>query len=225
MVGLYSLQNAPKSPTKRRVFFSFHYADIMRVNNVRKCHEFGFGTLLGGPGRGYEGFYDSSLWEKRRLEGPDSLKNLIRDGVKNSSAVCVLSGSQTWARRWVRYEIARAVIDNRGLLSVNINSLNHHQSSTPHPVGPNPLDFMAVGKVITDRLAMPKYYLFEFNGVSWLRYQDHIAEVYLPSYLPDPQPGWVSIIGPHVGNHDFVLHRGVNNIGVWIDQAAQAVGR
>ena len=61
---------------------------------------------------------------------PESLKNLIRDGVEHTSAVCVLVGSETWSRRWVRYEIARAVIDDRGLLAVHLNNIEH-QSETP----------------------------------------------------------------------------------------------
>ena len=64
-----------------------------------------------------------------------------------TSAVCVLVGSETWLRRWVRYEIARAVIDELGLLAVHINSIRHHQRLTTDALGPNPLEYMAVGKV------------------------------------------------------------------------------
>ena len=39
---------------------------------------------------------------------------------KFSSVVCVLIGSNTWASRWVRYEIALSVINERGLLGVSI---------------------------------------------------------------------------------------------------------
>jgi hypothetical protein len=95
---------------KRKAFFSFHYDDIMRVNNARMT-----GTLKNPAASAMRTFYDGSLWESRKLQGPEALKQLIRDGVKETSAVCVLIGTHTWGRRWVRYEIARAVIDNRGL--------------------------------------------------------------------------------------------------------------
>ncbi len=47
----------------RKVFFSFHYDDVMRVNIVRKCH-----TLT----RKYDGivrFTDRSLWETAKSQG------------------------------------------------------------------------------------------------------------------------------------------------------------
>jgi MTH538 TIR-like domain (DUF1863) len=73
--------------------------------------------------------------------------SLIRKGVDYTSAVCVLIGTSTWTRPWVRYEAARAVIDGRGLLAVHINGIRHHQTKMPNVFGLNPLEFMAVGKV------------------------------------------------------------------------------
>jgi hypothetical protein len=67
------------------------------------------------------GFYDGSLWESRKAEGDEAIKTLIREGVQYTSAVCVLVGTETWTRRWVKYEIARSVMDERGLLVVHIN--------------------------------------------------------------------------------------------------------
>src|SRR5262245_59508082 len=105
-------------PTKRRAFFSFHYDDIMRVNNVRNAWKI---DHTDSPLN--RNFYDSSHWESKKLTSPDQIKNLIREGVEYTSAVCVLVGSETWKRRWVKYEIARSVIDERGLLAVHINGL------------------------------------------------------------------------------------------------------
>ncbi len=63
---------------RRRVFFSFHYADIMRVNNV--CLSGEFVNSASQAGRDVEGFYDNGLWESRRREGDDAIKALIREG-------------------------------------------------------------------------------------------------------------------------------------------------
>src|SRR5690242_5243920 len=109
MAGIYDLKAL--FTQKRKVYFSFHFDDIMRVNNVRQAWKIDHPDALL-----MRSFYDSSLWETRQLDSPESLKGLIRDGVEHTSAVCVLVGSETWYRRWVRYEIARAVIDGRGLL-------------------------------------------------------------------------------------------------------------
>src|ERR1700683_1813608 len=115
--GQSTLPRPRPAPTKKRkVFFSFHFDDVMRVNVVRNAWK-----ITHPDNALMRSFYDSSLWESRRLEAPESLKRLIREGVDYTSAVCVLIGSETWVRRWVRYEIARAIIDERGLLGVRLN--------------------------------------------------------------------------------------------------------
>ncbi|WP_035647111.1 TIR domain-containing protein, partial [Bradyrhizobium sp. ORS 285] len=110
---------------KRKGFFSFHYADIIRVNNVRNAWK------IHAPGReDKRQFFDRSLWESVQRKNPEGLKNLIRTGMVHASTVCVLVGTETWYRPWVRYEIARSVIYKKGLLAVHINGLRHHQRLT-----------------------------------------------------------------------------------------------
>lgn len=205
---------------KRRVYFSFHFDDIMRVNNVRQAWKIDHpdAPLM-------RSFYDSSLWESCQLAAPESLKRLIREGVEHTSAICVLAGSQTWSRRWVRYEIARAVIDGRGLLAVHINSIRHHVSRLPHLLGNNPLAYMAVGKVQSSPFGLPLYYLFELTQQGWVRYEDHTDPVKLPPYLTDPAAGYVTLLSSGTAIYNFVSDDGHKNIGAWIDQAAQRVGR
>ena len=114
-------KSKPVAPeTKRKAFFSFHHDDIMRVNNVRNAWK-----ITHPDSSLNRSFYDSSLWEARKVVSPESIKQLIRVGVLRTSAVCVLVGSMTWDRRWVRYEIARSIIDGRGVLTVHLNSINH----------------------------------------------------------------------------------------------------
>ena len=112
---------ARKTSSKRKVYFAFRYSDIMRVNNVRMS-----GTIGHDEEKNPRDFYDRSIWEKRKINDPESLKRLMREGVEHASVVCVLSGTNTYDSRWVKYEIARAVVDNRGLLNVDINALPHH---------------------------------------------------------------------------------------------------
>lgn len=206
--------------TKRKVFFSFHFDDIMRVNNVRNAWK-----IDHPDSPQMRSFYDSSLWESRQLENPESLKRLIREGVERTSAICVLVGSGTWRRRWVRYEIARAVIDGRGLLAVHLNNINHHQTKAPHLLGENPLLFMAIGKVQATLFALPQYYLFERCDRGWVRYQDYTESVNLPSWLPDPAPGYVTQLSQGADEYDYITQEGHRNIGFWVDRAAQKAGR
>jgi hypothetical protein len=206
--------------TKRRAFFSFHFDDVMRVNVVRNAWK-----VIRPDSPTARTFYDSSLWESRQLQGDEALKRLIRDGVTYTSAVCVLVGTDTWARRWVRYEIARAVVDGKGLLSVHINGIRHHREQIAHPRGANPLVHMAVGKVQSNALSMPTYYLFEFTQNGWMPYRDYTSPVKLPRYINDPLPGHVTPLATGTIEWDYIGHNGSANIGGWIDRAAQAVGR
>ena len=94
------------TPRKRRVFFSFHHKqDIWRVNQIRNSWRYRHESE-----REAEGFYDGSIWERSKGEGDESLKALIREGIKNTSVTCVLAGTYTYQRRWVRYEIARSIV-------------------------------------------------------------------------------------------------------------------
>jgi hypothetical protein len=218
--NLRALLVAASKIQKRKVYFSFHFDDIMRVNNVRQAWK-----IDHPDAPTIRSFYDSSLWESRQLESSECLKRLIREGVEHTSAICVLVGSQTWARPWVRYEIARAVIDGRGLLAVHLNNIRHHVTKRPDPLGKNPLAYMAVGKVQPILWMPPQYYLFERTLEGWVRYRAHTAAVNLPSYLTDPAAGRVSLLSGGTAVYDYVNQGGHSNIGAWIDRAAQRVGR
>ena len=209
--------------TKRNVFYSFHYDDIIRVNNVRHAEQFR-AKILEVP----QSHYDRSLWETSKRTNPESLKGLIRDGVKSTSVVCVLIGTQTWARPWVRYEIARSVIDEKGLLAVDLNSINHHKERCAHPNGPNQLSYMAVGKMQdgTYRLFEQNYRLVngQWQGF-WDRYTDHMAAVPLPKYLPVPAVGYVSPLHLGAYRYDARSDDVWKNMATWLNLAATRAGR
>jgi hypothetical protein len=211
---------------KRKAFFSFDYDDVMRVNNVRQAWKIDHpdSALM-------RSFYDSSLWESRKTEDAATIKQLIRDGVQNTSAICVLVGTNTWSRRWVKYEIARSVVDGRGLLAVHINGLNHHVRRVPEELGLNPLDFMGVFKHQNG-----SFYLFERHWVTlnlltqqgqwrWRPYGDYTQSVSLPSYLRAPEPNLVRFLSAGTSVFDYATQDGHKNIGAWIDAAAKQVGR
>ena len=105
----------------RRVFFSFHYDDVMGVNVVRNSDQIV---------RRYETaarFYDKSLWEEAKKQGSLAIKRMINRGLNGSSVTCVLIGQHTWERPWVRYEILKSLARGNGVLGVHI-----------HDVGVNP---------------------------------------------------------------------------------------
>jgi hypothetical protein len=220
----------PTAPAiKRKAFFSFHFEDIMRVNNVRNAWK-----ITHPDSSSNRSFYDSSLWGNRELSGPDAIKNLVRLGVVQTSAVCVLVGSLTWDRRWVRYEIARAIIDGRGLLTVHINNINHYQTKGPHPLGRNPLYHMGLAKLQPNKSEPPRYYLYEMDLVpdgnggwteKWSRYSDYTLPVKKPAWVGDPPIDHVRRLSADTAEYDYELDNGHRNIGNWIDQAAKKAGR
>jgi hypothetical protein len=220
----------PVAPeVKRKAFFSFYYKDIMRVNNVRNAWK-----IVHPDSTSNRSFYDSSLWESRQLLNDDALKNLIRGGVLYTSAVCVLTGTETWDRRWVRYEIARAIVDGRGLLTVHLNNINHHQTKAAHPRGHNPLSFMGVAKLQRNALRPAQYFLYEKKLVpdgrggpmeQWRPYGDHMVAVKKPDWLTDPSVDHVMPLSANAAEYDYELEHGHRNIGSWIDAAAKQAGR
>lgn len=202
----------PLKPKVRRAFFSFHYADIMRVNNVRNAMQFQEGVEA-------HGFYDGSLWESSKRTNPDSLMRLIRDGMDRSSVLCVLYGSETWARSWVRYEIARSIVDGMGILAVDINGIAHHIERVPHRSGPNPLDFMAVGQMRDGT-----FRIFELAD-GWVPYENYTRPVTLPKYLPTPAVDYVTPLSKGALWYDYQAENGSKNLGLWLDVAAIRAGR
>ncbi|MEH2498971.1 hypothetical protein V1294_005450 [Bradyrhizobium sp. AZCC 1678] len=216
--------------TIRRAFFSFQFdGDIMRVNAVRNAWKIDHPDSATN-----RSFRDSSLWEARKLESPEAIKNLIRSGVLYTSAVCVLAGSMTWDRRWVRYEIARAIIDDRGLLTVHLNNIRHHRTKAVHPRGRNPLAHMGIAKVQRHANMPPQYFLYEMSfapdGIgglveNWTPYSDYTASVKKPAWLTDPAVGYVMPLSNNASEYDYVLDHGHRNIGSWIDKAAKQAGR
>ena len=208
---------------RRNVFFSFHYADIMRVNVVRLSGEFKTGN--DGAGRSIEGFYDRSLWERAKSEGPDNIKRIIRDGLERTSVICLLVGSETYARRWVRYEIARSVADGKGLVAIHVNGVRDAQH--PHrtkPRGVNPASHMGLAYDGDGELRLCEY-VSRPGGWKWEWYSDYRRAVDRPAYLPEPTSGTITTLDKGTQEYDWVAQSGHRNVGGWIDLAAEQAGR
>ncbi len=205
--------------TKRKAYFAFHYDDIMRVNNVRQAWK------IDHPDNAlYRSFYDSSLWESKKLTDPEQIKRLIREGVEYTSSVCVLVGTATWQRRWLKYEIARAVVDKRGLLAVHLNGLKHHQLQIVHDRGYNPIQLMGVALHPNGNNYLCEWALRDGQW-KWIWYEDYVQAVALPPYVRQPVANQPLSLSRVTREYDFAAQQGHKNIGGWIDLAAQEAGR
>jgi MTH538 TIR-like domain (DUF1863) len=210
---------------KRKVYFAFDFNDLMRTNNVRQAWK-----IHHPDSADNRSFYDRSIWESRNIKNEEALKGLMRGAIKYSSGVCVLVGTDTWRSRWVKYEISRAVVDERGLLAVHINSLNHIERKAPDPLGYNPLEVMGIFRSPSNR-----YYLSERHvivdptngqlGWEWRQYEDYTDPVPLPKYIAQVGVNHVMPLSWVTAAYDYVADLGHKNIGTWIDSAAVAAGR
>jgi|TARA_B110000902_G_scaffold145374_1_gene167675 hypothetical protein len=146
----------------KRVFFSFHYDDVksFRANVVRN-------HWLLKPNRESAGFFDSSIWEKAKKTGPIALKRMINSGLKNTSNTCVLIGTGTYLRPWVRYEILKSMCVGNHIFGVHINGIKDKTKKTKD-LGKNPFDYLGI-KYNDDgtRLTMCQYK----NG-KWYEYSE-----------------------------------------------------
>ena len=198
------------APVKRRVFFSFHYQhDIYRVNQVRNSWRF----RREGDREAY-GFFDASLWERSKRQGEESLKALIREGMANTSVTCVLTGTHTWQRRWVRYEIARSIVKGNGLLTVEIHNLKDLGGRTSIQ-GPNPLNHMGVYRIPDGRLLLAET---DAQG-QWVQYQDYTQAVTLPPGWEQPGGRVVIPLFRYAASYNYAFG-GYENFGSWVATAA-----
>jgi hypothetical protein len=114
----------------RNVYFSFHYEDIWKVNQIRKS-----GVVFGAKSAG---FADRSLWEEAKAKHDRALKELIADGLNGTSVTVVLIGRETASRRWVKYEIQQSLKRGNALLGIHIHQVPTmdgrvaHRGRVPH---------------------------------------------------------------------------------------------
>lgn len=190
----------------RRVFFSFHYDDVktFRANVVRN-HD-----MLKGSQEA--GFFDYSIWEDAKRHGDLSVKRLINISLENTSTTCVLIGTDTWKRRWVRYEILKSYDRGNKLFGVHINNIKDKNQQI-FSQGLNPFDYL--GFIVGKNGTSLTYY--EHDGSDWNIYQDlpisrghsfarkHWGEGYKLS-------NWVPI-------YDWVSQSGYYNFPIWVENA------
>jgi hypothetical protein len=200
----------------RRVFFSFHCdEDLGRADVVFRSWQAHHPDSTQAPS-----FLDSRVWEKAKTNGDDSVKHLIREGVDQTSVTCVLAGANTWDRRWVRYEIARSLEQESGLLAVRINGIADAKTRQTTASGWNPLAYIGVGKAKGG-----DYFIYENVSGQWMRYQEHTAAIARPRYLADMSAGYVQPLSTGLLEYDYVKQNGAENLAGWIDLAAQRAGK
>src|SRR3989339_55723 len=190
----------------KRVFFSFHYDDVemFRANVVRN-HD------LTKEDRDDAGFFDASIWESARQTGPDAVKRLINNALENTSATAVLVGTDTFSRRWVRYEICKSLFRGNGIFGVHINGIKAKDQTTK-VYGANPFEYLGV-QYSADGTDLT---FFEWENSAWQKYAD-IDGYTLKTPRPREQWGQFYQLTKWHRLYDWVGDNGYNNFASWVE--------
>jgi len=187
----------------KRVYFAFHYQDVIdfRANVVRK-HNFAGGV----EGAGY---YDYSIWEEAKKKSSLALKRLINAELENTSVTAVLIGSETWARRWVRYEIMKSIERGNRVVGIHINSIKG-KDGRPKPLGPDPFANLGLEISADGTRGKPT----EWSGTQWVYYKDLDAF----SINQQPYQNWNRhlTLSHWLPVYDWIADSGYSNFSSWI---------
>lgn len=186
----------------KRVFFSFHYQDVIdfRANVVRN-HK-----LTKNKSSGY---FDASIWEDAKKTSDLALKRLINTELKNTSVTCVLVGSQTFNRRWVSYEIMKSVEKGNDILAIHINGIKGKDGKTKTK-GPNPLYYLGYSFSSNGK----KLNLHDFVDGKWITYPD--LDGWSVNEVEEKYRNKVYRLSSDYKIYDWVDDDGFNNFADWV---------
>lgn len=106
----------------RRVFFSFEYGDVFRVNVVRNSDV--------TKGIEKSGYIDAAAYEEVKKKGDAAIKAWIDGELTGTTVTIVLVGADTCSSKWVTYEIDQSIARGNGLLGIDISQINDINKKT-----------------------------------------------------------------------------------------------
>jgi len=186
----------------KKVFFSFHYQDVIdfRANVVRN-HK-----LTKDDNAGY---FDASIWEDAKKTSDLALKRLINKELKNTSTTCVLVGTHTFERRWVDYEIMKSLEKGNNIVAIHINGIKGKDGKTKNR-GNNPLYYLGYSFDKTGK----KLSLHNYIQGKWIKYTD--LEGWSVKEVPNSDRNKIFRLSSVYSIYDWVDDNGYNNFDKWI---------
>ena len=198
----------------RKVFFSFDYDDIFRVNVVRNCHAF-----ASVAERQAVGFFDKAEREQLKRLDDASIKQWIRAQMSGSSVTVVLMGENTYTSRWVRFEIEESVREGKGLLGIRIHEIkdpnqrgNFLSRIFGEPEPPNMFDFFRVTVTVGE-------------NDQWEESTPRVADWQQPEQGMSSDIPRRARLSHFYRTCDWGQDEGRGNIAEWIESAAKKAGR
>lgn len=188
----------------KRVFFSFHYQDVIdfRANVVRNHWKI-------KPDREAAGFFDSSIWEDAKKTSDLALKRLINKGLENTSNTCVLIGSDTFNRRWVSYEIMKSLEKGNHIFGVHINSIKCKNQKTKSK-GNNPFYYLGYSFSSDGK----KLSLHDYINGKWIKYPD--LDGWSVKEVAESERNKIRRLSSIFSVYDWYEDDGYNNFSKWV---------
>ena len=109
----------------RRVFFSFDYRYVWKVNQIR--------SMPNVIGTAAAGFQDASLWEEAKTKGDKTITAMIDKALQNTSVTVVCVNYGTANRKFIEYEIDKSLEKGNGLVAVQIHELKDANGNKGSP--------------------------------------------------------------------------------------------
>ena len=139
------------------------------------------------------------------------MKRLINGALESTSNTCVLVGSQTYLRPWVRYEIMKSFKRGNHLLAVHINSIKGKDQQYKH-LGPNPFDYLGVTYSEDGQTGN----LHEVRDGAWVKYDkiDGSADFSVKGAPEHRGKGFK--LSHFFKLYNWVAHGGYDNFSTWL---------
>jgi hypothetical protein len=187
----------------KRVFFSFHYQDVIdfRANVVRNHRTTKHESA---------GYFDASIWEEAKKTSDLALKRLINKELNNTSVTAVLVGSETYNRRWVNYEIFKSLEKGNNILAIHINGIKGKDGKTKSN-GNNPLYYLGFSFDNTGK----KVKLHNFINGKWADYTD--LDGWSVDGVQESKRNKIYRLSTIYPIYDWIDDDGYNNFADWIE--------
>ncbi|MEI2813839.1 MAG: TIR domain-containing protein [Burkholderiaceae bacterium] len=146
---------------------------------------------------------------KVQKTGDIALKRLINGELENTSVTVVLIGSQTYARRWVHYEIMKSIERGNAVLGIHINKIGDKNGNVK-AAGPNPFEYLGIDINTDGTRGTP----IIWNGSKWVTYEDLGA--FAIQQQPQDKRGKKFKLKTWLSTYDWVDDDGFNNFEDWV---------
>jgi hypothetical protein len=151
------------------------------------------------------------LWESARKIGKVAIKRLINTGLDGTSVTCVLIGTETFARPWVRYEILKSFRKGNSQFGVHINGIKGRDQNTK-TLGADP--FASLG--VTYSADGSTGTLWEFTDGDWTQYTEIEGSATFATRVDASHRGKGYNLANFYQTYKWYADDGFNNFSTWV---------